>query len=311
MQLVLLGPQRFKPTLGEAVRSLEIEGKIATITAGWQEREPDDQELHSHLDGRTINLRLWERAEEIFRRDLELAAAHKERQERLRLLQGAYQVRLLHAMEAVTSLDGMKGDARLLDGEREAAVEAVRQLDAHHLQRVQDIHARFEARWRPGDRPDVGRHREEIGRVLRHVDAVAISGGHVAVLLNRLRLFDVGAQIAERTVFAWSAGAMIASERVILFHDSPPQGAGNAEVLDAGLGLCTGVVPLPHAWRRLEMDDRARLGRLARRFLPSTCVAMEDSARLDWSPEGWNGSPGMKRIQTSGELEEIGSVVVA
>ncbi len=45
---------------------------------------------------------------------------------------------------------------------------------------------------------------------------------------------------------------MVVCETVVLFHDSPPQGAGNAEVLDAGLGLARGVIALPHARRRLR-----------------------------------------------------------
>jgi hypothetical protein len=46
----------------------------------------------------------------------------------------------------------------------------------------------------------------------------------VAVLVNRLRLFGLGDLVADKTVFAWSAGAMAVSERVVLFHDDPPQG---------------------------------------------------------------------------------------
>ena len=48
MRIVLLGPQR-RPTLEGVARSLfpgpGAGGPVATITAGWQEREPDDAEL--------------------------------------------------------------------------------------------------------------------------------------------------------------------------------------------------------------------------------------------------------------------------
>jgi hypothetical protein len=40
--VVLLGPQRFEPTLASVVRSLGIQEDLATVTAGWQEREDED-----------------------------------------------------------------------------------------------------------------------------------------------------------------------------------------------------------------------------------------------------------------------------
>ncbi|HWE24492.1 MAG TPA: hypothetical protein VG496_11210, partial [Myxococcales bacterium] len=79
--VVLLGAQRFEPTLGAAVAELGVTGRIATITAGWQERELEDEELSEHLGRRTVNLRLHGRGEELFAADPELQAAHRERQE--------------------------------------------------------------------------------------------------------------------------------------------------------------------------------------------------------------------------------------
>ena len=61
--MTILGPQRLRPNLIESVRARGITGRIATITAGWQEREDEDRELHEHLEGRTVNLRLYHRAE--------------------------------------------------------------------------------------------------------------------------------------------------------------------------------------------------------------------------------------------------------
>ena len=63
----LLGPQRLKPTLADAVRARGCgDVPIATITAGWQEREHDDQELHQHLGERSRNLELFRRARRVF-----------------------------------------------------------------------------------------------------------------------------------------------------------------------------------------------------------------------------------------------------
>jgi peptidase E len=315
--IVLLGPQRLTPTLIQAVDALGVDGPIATITAGWQDREAEDQELHEHLGGRGINLRLYERAERIFARDRELATAHRERQQRLRELRELYNVRLAHAMDAVMDLLRHKGDPVLLEPERDASLDALHALDDSYLQRVVAVQAEFDARLRPRERNAVASERTEIARQLDGCAALAIAGGHIALLLNRLRLLGVAELLDEqdqgharsggqaRPVFAWSAGAMAISERIVLFHDNPPQGPGNAEVFDFGLALCRGVVPLPHARRRLRLDDPARVARFARRFAPLCCVAMEDGARLTWRAGEWTGGPGIQRLTPQGALAQM------
>jgi hypothetical protein len=75
---------------------------------------------------------------------------------------------------------------------------------------------------------------------------------------------------------------MALSDRVVLFHDSPPQGPGAAEVLDAGLGVATGIVVLPQPETRLRLDDAARVELMARRFSPATCVALPARSRVSW-----------------------------
>jgi len=305
-RVILLGPQRLQPTLAATLESLHLEGRVATVTAGWQEREPDDRELHEHLSGRSVNLRLWERTETTFLQDPELASAHRRRQERLRGMQEAYDLRLRHAIEAVIELRRRRvdrlgtaaGDA--LTEAAAAAIEAVRDLDARHLGRVRAVHAEFEAAWRPRERDSVRRQIEGIAALLGDAAAVAIAGGHVAVLLNRLRLFDLAALVGDRTVIAWSAGAMAACERVVLFNDHPPQGPGNAEVLESGLGLVRDVVPLPHARHRLDLEDRERVARFATRFAPAACIPLNEGARVDISESGWTAAAGTMRLQPDG-----------
>jgi hypothetical protein len=73
--LTLLGPQRFTPTLGEAVARAGVTGRLASVTAGWQEREAEDLELHEHLGERTENLMLYARSEDVLARDPELERA--------------------------------------------------------------------------------------------------------------------------------------------------------------------------------------------------------------------------------------------
>ena len=43
--VILLGPQRLTPTLVNAVRGAGVEGDVAVVTAGWQEREEEVDEL--------------------------------------------------------------------------------------------------------------------------------------------------------------------------------------------------------------------------------------------------------------------------
>ena len=68
MRIILLGPQR-RPTLDAAVRSLGLPGPFATVTAGWQEREPDDRELSALLGGRDVNMELYRRWLDVQDRD--------------------------------------------------------------------------------------------------------------------------------------------------------------------------------------------------------------------------------------------------
>jgi hypothetical protein len=303
-KVVLLGPQRFRPTLASAVQSLGIEGDIATVTAGWQEREDEDAELRDHLGSRAVNLMLHRRSDEVFQADPAFGAAHGLRQERLRQLQRVYRSRLAHLKDAARELLKSEGDLWLLDPEREDAVHAIRDLDAHHMERVREVHAHFDDACRPHERSAIARHREELAQIIEPTAAIALAGGHVAVLLNRLRLFGVTDLAASRPVLAWSAGAMVAAERIVLFHDTPPQGPGNAELLGPGLALFPGVVPFPHARRRLRLEDASRVALLARRFAPAACLALDEGARADWDGATSTLGPGTRTLTAEGRLEE-------
>lgn len=301
--IVLLGAQRFDPTLGEAVAELQVEGRIATITAGWQEREEEDRDLDEHLGGRTVNLRLHARAEEVFRKDPELAAAHRERQAVLRHRQDFYRIRLEHALDAQHVIDNRAAPRDILQDEARASIAAIREIDRLHLERCARDRKEFDDRIRPADRAAVAEHRGEIAEILRGCDAIAIAGGHVASLLNRLRLFGIGELARGKIVFAWCAGAMAISERVVLFHHSPPQGPGAAEVLDAGLGLAGDVVVLPQPEMRIRFRDRERIKVMARRFAPATCLAMPARSRVTWLRRGPTSPHGVIRLRDDGTHE--------
>ena len=74
----MLGPQR-RPTLDTVAASLRPgAGPIATITAGWQEREPDDGALSEQLGSRDVNLSLYRRWLDVQDRDPDFAAAERQ-----------------------------------------------------------------------------------------------------------------------------------------------------------------------------------------------------------------------------------------
>lgn len=298
--VVLLGAQRYNPTLGDAMAELGIRGKIATITAGWQEREDDDEDLREYLKGRAVNLTLHKRGEDVFRKDKELLSAHRERQTLLRHRQDFYRVRLEHALDAQHVIDQRAAPDDILEEEARTSIDAIRNIDALHLDRCTRDRKAFDARYKPSERKAVAKHRAEIAALLGDCDAIAIAGGHVASLLNRLRLFGIEELARGKTIFAWCAGAMAISERIVLFHDSPPQGPGAAEVLDAGLGFVGDVVVLPQPEFRLRLSDRLRLRVLVRRFAPATCIAMPARSRVTWLRTGPTAPHGAFAIRDDG-----------
>jgi peptidase E len=308
--LAVLGPQRQQRTLAAVIEAFGLakNARIATVTAGWEEREDEDRELHEHLWGRSVNLRLYERSDAAVREDHELRAGARWRTERLREVQELYRVRVAHALEAARELfrrEPSKNGPDLLALERAGAIETLRDLDREHEQLVGAIRDEFVARWHPVERPSVLRQRAEVEGLLADVPVVCVAGGHVAILLDVLRLFDFPTLLGERTLIAWSAGAMALSERVVLFHDSPPQGQGSAEVLETGLGVVRGLLPLPHASDRLKLDDERRVAQFALRFRPMVCVPLDFGQWLTHDGKHWRAHGGTRRMSEEGHLVAV------
>jgi hypothetical protein len=302
----LLGPQYHAPFLGSMLPRFELpEGPIAVVTAGWQEREGEDADLDKHLGGRSVDLELYRRADRVFRTDPELTEAHREMQRKLRELTRLYDNRLAFMRQAVLSLLDETGDRHLIDLELEHTISQVRDLDAWQLKRIVEIRGEFEERFRPLDRESIAREREEIGKILTSAAALVVTGGHVAVLLNRLRLFGIPGLAEGKDVVAWSAGAMALTDRVVLFHDHPPQGAGNAGVMEKGLGLCPRLVALPDGRKRLALDDRHRVSFFARRFAPDVCVVMGEGDAISFDGESFRAVHPAQRLGVSGEVEAV------
>lgn len=292
--VTVLGPQR-RPTVDKVVgRRLDADVPVATVTAGWQERERDDAELRQLLGGRGVNLGLYERWLDVLERDREYAVAEREHRTVLDELQQLYLVQLDHALRSTYAVaQRQDGHPRTREAALADALAVVNVVDGQHVARVQEVHQAFYDAWRPEERPVVAEHRESVRRLLEPVAALVVAGGHVGVLVRVLHLFHVAPHLPA-TVVAWSAGAMALTERVVLFHDRAPQGPAHTEVFDEGLGVVPAAVLLPHARRRLYVDDGTRMSVLARRFAPARCVVLDDGVSVDLT--GGGGLPPSARV---------------
>jgi hypothetical protein len=306
-RIVFLGPQRLEPTAAKVLDQLtEKDAPVALVASGWQEAEAEEaEEIASVLARPVIQLLLHQRSDDIFHSDTDLFDAYRERQNELHRLQELHHIRLGHALEAARALMQKQVPEHIVEPEREAAIEAVRTLDQHHLERLAEVHERFESKWPFGERETIIRHRIEVSEQLKSASAVVIAGGHVAVLLYRMKLLGLADLIGDMPVVAWSAGAMALSDRVVLFHDSPPQGEGYPEILESGLSLAPGIVTFPHARRRLTLDDPIRVSLLARRFAPAVCVAMDEGAQVWFENNEWSGRDETQKLSSSGQMVEF------
>ncbi|HSR66891.1 MAG TPA: hypothetical protein VLU25_03025 [Acidobacteriota bacterium] len=300
--IVFLGPQRHQPTLAQVLDELGLSGPLCAVTAGWQEREGELEELSAHVGCRVDDLQLYSRAERLFRNDRALLEEHRLRQQKLMRLQRFYRLRLHYALEAVRALNREEQTPlrSLLGSEKRSALNAVRSLDRRHLRRILKVHQEH-----PELRLRNHVQRQEVEGLIAASKAVLIAGGHIAVLINRMRLFDLGELLLQRPVIAWSAGAMALSERILLFHDCPPQGAGDAELLETGLGLVEDVVPLPQARQRLLLDDSQRVGRLAKRMKPALCVTLDEGSFIHWRGGRLLAARRSLRLTSQGKLRPL------
>jgi len=299
----LLGPQR-RPTLGTVAGSLPAEQPIATITAGWQEREDDDEELSKLLGSRDVNLHLHRRWLDVAEREPGFAAAERAVQAVLDELQALYLLRLDHALQAVYELERRSGSDRLRASVLAESLAVVQELDAAHLHRVSQVRLNFYGQLQPHNRPVIAEHRAEVAGVLAGASALVVAGGHVGVLADVLHLFNIAAALRS-PVIAWSAGAMALAERIVLFHDRSAHGPGHPEVYAGGLSVVRDMVPLPHARTRLLLDDAPRMAVFARRFAPARCVLLDNGTRLDTGNGAEDWPPATRVLAEDGRVTTL------
>jgi hypothetical protein len=266
------------------------------LSAGWRTDETDDEPLRRHLGPDVAVLPIYTWFEVVMRELPELRADYRSRQDEFARLRKLHRVRLNAALESWTTLRDERGaNDPLADESMVHALDDVRRIDQQLLDGASRIVASHERASQPWEKhPVVSRLKERAHQLLREARAIVITGGHVAVLLNRLQFFGVDVVLREvheagTPILAWSAGSMVLTERIVLFYDDPPDGQAYPELLDRGFGLVKNLVILPHAKQRLRLDDPRRVALMASRFAPAVCLGLDNGSALQFRRgEWWN-----------------------
>lgn len=272
-----------------------VNGPVALISAGWRYDEERDEPLRAALGVTVHNLRLYGAFRDIERDAPDLVAAHARKQGALKAIKGRYRDAIVTALGGVQrQLADRRGAGRHWF---DLAIRHMQQIDALFLAEADRLHEEFAATERPFSHPSVRAVRERISETLDQCPVVLIAGGHVGVLRNRISFFGVDQALREKDVVAWSGGAMVLAERILLYHDYTTHGVGLAEFLDRGFGLVPGVVFLPHARERLDLGRGDNVAILAARLAPLQAVALENGGGI-----GANG----ERIGAEGAVGILG-----
>jgi hypothetical protein len=301
----LLGPQRPIINLAAPFAAIAGDGPVALVSAGWQEVEGEFAHVEREIPRPLVNLGLYQRAETVLGQDPDLKEIYRARQATLQEQQRLYRLRLRQTMLAARRLLREEGDSAMLRQEQRHAIAQQKALDRHHLQRIAAINAEYAALAAARPRPELDRQRAEIDQQLAGCDTVVLAGGNVAVLLNRLQLFDLGPALRQKNIVAWSAGAMVLAERIVLYHDNMPQGNQDAELFNEGLGIIANVVFLPDARHRLKQSDSARVSLFCQRFAPAACVTLDSGAMLEITDGRIRTADGVRRLARSGRLQKL------
>ena len=303
---VLLGPQRPTRNITEAVANAGLpEGPLAVISAAWQEAEGDIDDVRELVDRPLEDLRLYRRAEEVESRDPTLAAATRRRQERLIAQQRIYRLRLKQLSIAARQTLRAEGEHDMLVAEQRHAIAQLRALDRHHLHRTESIWSEFLDRYNPEAHSLLAEQAVEIGEAIGRCAGILITGGNVAILLNRLRLFGLDRYLRTNPIIAWSAGAMVLAERIVLFHERSPEGRRDAEVFGAGCRIVPGYVLLPDAKHRLRSNETTRVGLMSRRFSPDVCLALDNGAELHVDADTIRYANSVRMLNRDGRLKKV------
>ena len=303
---LLLGPQRPVVNLDSALARSGIgDGPIGVISAAWQEAEGDIDGMQRLVKNPLSDLRLYQKTEALFAADPRLHEAYRQRQERLKEQQRFYSLRLRQLKIAARVILRAEGEPSVVAAERRHAISQLRALDQHHLRQVDKIHARFDKDFNVDCHDLLADQTAALVEALSQFETLLITGGNVVVLMNRLRLFGLGPQLKRKNIVAWSAGAMVLADRIVLFHERMPQGRRDAEIMCRGMAIVPDTVLLPNASGRLKLGDSLRIGLFDRRFSPANCVTLENGSYLLFEGETLRDSEAARRMTRSGKFKRM------
>ena len=291
-QIHILGPQSPTSNIEDVLKIHCPPGPIAIISAGWRYDEDDISALTQAIDREIYHLPLYEWFDELGGMEPELSGLHRMRRRRILAYKKVYHLQLQSALESWESIRKLhRKQPSLYEQDEENACRIIQNLDQQCLDRLEEIRSDFTAIEQPWLHETALPLYEEIAFTLSRCKAVIITGGHVAILRNRLKFFGLQNLLHEflddgNQIYAWSAGAMALSHRIVLYHDDPPWEKGYPEIMDSGLGLLNRVIFFPHASSRLDLSDPNRIERLSRRFAPDTCICLENGAHLVFTNMG-------------------------
>jgi hypothetical protein len=301
--LTLLGPQPEYESLRGALNRMGLNGRLALITAGWEEAENEDEPLVHLIPNEIVNLRLFRRSELLFAQDPLVIQMLQKRQDVLRHLRDVYRMRVSYFMRATNKILGASRELVDFQPELDSSLNMLRQLDREYFLRTCQVCDDYDAEIDFDHRPSVVSQREELSEILGGVSAILIAGGHSAIIMNRLKIFSILEMRPDLPIIAWSGGAMALASQMVFFHDRLPQGDSNPEILRAGAGIIGRVLPFPDPANRLRLDDTLRMSVLARRFSDSSCVLLDSSDWVERRNGKWTAAHETRQLATNGRTE--------
>ncbi len=298
--LLLLGPQRPSQNLSEALGTVPGDGPVVLITAGWRHDEGEVESLQRVAGSSALHLPIYRWFDELMTSQPALANAWRLRQAKVLELKALHRLRLLPAIDALRQMmDRVSAGSEIARPQFQWSLDHLRELDQQLLDHAAVISRQHPEVLRPWEHPAVAAIHQRVAEAFAGSRAILVAGGHVAVLRNRLEFFGLRPLLHQAvargtSVIAWSAGAMCLTDRIVLFYDDPPDGAGHPELLDRGFEMADSVVLLPHCRERLTLSDRRRVSLLATRFAPDACLGLENGAWLVRNGDRWlnRGPPG-------------------
>ncbi|MBX3418496.1 MAG: hypothetical protein KF851_12900 [Pirellulaceae bacterium] len=300
--LLLLGEQRDQPRLQTALERWKISGPVGLVAAGWEEDENDDLWVRDSIRNPVINTMLYELADELFARDPAVLALLRERQDHLRELRDVYQIQLQHFCAIIRGLLIRRETQRTVAEPLDLTFSQLRKVDAQYLTSVAGVIRKYDRELSPKNRPSIVAYQKVVVKRLATCQALLIAGGHVGVLLNRLRLSRLLNQVPLPTI-AWSGGAMALGEVIFFYDHFHPHSGQETELSRHGLKCYRGVQVFPRAEQRLDLHQPVEMAMLAGRIV-SRSLVMDNESELEWSGKKLIHAVNVREISADGLLKE-------